>query len=51
MRGKKLKLFVERKNDGIYCFACIEVYIKIKVESFNDELPLKVKFIWKGPVK
>ena len=51
MCGKKLKLFVERKNDRIYYFACSDVYMKIKVEPFSDELPLKLKFIWKGPMK
>ena len=51
MYGKKLKLFVERKNDGMYYFACSDVYMKIKVEPFNDKLHVKLKFIWKGPMK
>ena len=43
--GKKLKFFVKRKNDGINYFAFSDTYMKNKVEPFNDELPLKSKFI------
>ena len=39
MCGKKLKFFVKRKNDGINYFAFSDVYMKIKVEPFNGELP------------
>lgn len=46
-RGKKLKSFVKRKSDGINFFPCSDVYMKTKVEPFNDEIPLKLKLIYK----
>ena len=45
MWGKEFKLFVERKNDGVYHFAFSDVFMKIKAEPFNDESPFKLKFI------
>ena len=45
MCGKKLKVFVKRKNDGINFCASSDVYMKTKVEPFNDEIPLKLKLI------
>ena len=42
---KEIKIFFKRKKDGINYFAFSDVYMKIKVEAFNGELPLKLKFI------
>ena len=39
------KLFVQRKNDCINHFGFSNMYMKIKIEHFNDKLPLKTKFI------
>ena len=45
MCGKKLKPFVQRKKEIINYFAFSDVHMKIKVENFNDELRLNIKFI------
>ena len=42
---KEIKTFVQRRNDRINYFAFSDIHMKIKVEHFNDELPLKIKFI------
>ena len=45
MCWKKQKRCVQRKNDWINYFALSDMHMKIKVEHFNDELPLKIKLI------
>ena len=42
---KEIKTFFQRRNDHIKHFAFSSMHMKIKVEHFNDELPLKIEFI------